>query len=514
MATPFARPDESVIDGVKRFLAGHRTRDSFVAAARKISRSMMVRGSANSSNAEAWDLRDLVGEVRFITNTVSAKGSRAKMFVARTPANQEDDPVPLKSGVAYDAWQAFTSNTDMRELIKRALNNYQVAGEGYLVGIPGDLVDADTADLQWYFLSKGEVKKQGESNEVILKVLGAEIETTTDQVKLIQTWNPHPNDSAKADSPVLSAMPILREIVGLTMHVSAQIDSRLAGAGVLVIPQSALMAMASEDDGEEGDDPFTTALLTAMNAALTDQSSAAAKTPITVTVPDESTGKFQHLKFWTDLDAEARPLREEGLRRLALAMDCPPELLLGQADMNHWGAWVSREETVQNHIEPLLDILVRAITQEYLWSALIDIYEMQPEDAHKYVVYYSTTHLISRSNRTQDGLNLHQRGVISDEALRNVADFDEKDAPPVLVSDPATKIALDLIKAAPALAATPGIELLVQQIQVVLDANGDAADLGKSQTPDTPNQKKDGLPEQPADGLPPGEGGTRESGTK
>jgi hypothetical protein len=512
MANLTRLPKAGVAEGVKAFVRAHASKDAFVAAARRIATTKMTRSKTTSAAAEAWDLRDLVGEVRFITNTVASKGSRAKLFVAKVPANQEDDPVPLKSGPAYEAWRQFTTNSDMRELIKRALNNYQVTGEGYLAGIPGGLLGADTDETQWHFLSKSEVKKDYPANgEVELKVLGAKVETYLSSITLIETWNPHPADSARPDSPVLSAMPILREIVGLTMHVSAQVDSRLAGAGVFVVPQSALMAITSEDEGDEGDDPFTAALLTAMDTAISDRSSAAALTPIVITVPDEATGKFEHLKFWSELDAEARPLREEGLRRLALAMDCPPDLLLGQQDMNHWGAWVSREETVQSHIEPLLDLLVRAISQEYLWSALIDFYDMSPEEAHKYVVYYSTKHLISRSNRTQDALNLHQRGVISDESLRNTADFDEKDAPPVLVSDPATKIALDLIKASPGLASAPGLIQLTIDIQTVLDAGGNVDDLGRSLTPDEEAVKDDGLPEQPAEGLPPGDGGTRES---
>lgn len=502
---------ENVVGDVRAFMKAHATRDSFIAAARKVATSKMVRLNVDSLDAEIWELRDLIGEVRFLTNTVASKGSRAKLYVAKVPSNLEDDPVPLKSGDAYDVWKQFVTYTDMRELVKRALSNFQVSGQGYLAGVPGSLIGSDSDEVQWFFLSKSEVKKEQNTNEVCIKVLGTKIDTNTDVVKLVEVWNPHPDDSAKADSPVRSAVPILREILGLTMHISAQIDSRLAGAGMLVVPQSALMAMTGDDEGDEGDDPFTAALLLAMETALSDQSSASAKVPITVTVPDDATGKFEFLKFWTELDTEARPLREENIRRLATAMDAPADLLLGQADMNHWGAWVSREEVVQSHIEPLLDILVRAISQEYLWAALEEAYDYTPEKARQYIIYYSTTHLISRSNRTQDALNLHARGVISDEALRNTADFDEKDAPPVLVTDPATKVALDLVKASPGLATSPGLIQLVIDIQTVLDAGGDAEDLGRSLTPPEENQKDDGLPEQPAEGLPPGDGGTRES---
>jgi hypothetical protein len=248
----------------------------------------------------------------------------------------------------------------------------------------------------------------------------------------------------------------------------------------------------------------------AMETAISDRASAAALMPITITVPDEAVGKFEHIKFWNQLDTEARPLREEAIRRFATAMDAPAELLLGQADMNHWGAWVSREETIQNNVEPLLDILVRAITQEVLWPALVGA-DIDEDNARQFCIYYSTTHLISRSNRTQDALNLHARGVISDEALRNVADFDEKDAPAVLITDPAMKIVMDLVKASPSLAETPGIPSLVEQIQAMMDAGGNGSDTGNALKPPEENANPTGPSETPAQGLPPGEGGTRGS---
>ena len=511
MANPFMRvADEKVADAIQQVMRIRGAGDILLASARKVTQTQMVRGATAGDAAEAWDMRELVGELRFLTNTIAVKGSQARFYVGKIPANQEDAPRPVKSGPAFELWQEFCRYTDLSELIKRALNNYQISGEGYLAGVPGLLLDRQYETMEWYFLSKDEVMISGD--DVTLKVCGQRIETKRSDVELIQTWNPHPKDSTIPDSPTLSALPILREIVGLTMHVSAQIDSRLCGAGVLAVPQSATLAVESENDSEDDVDPFTSALIEAAVTAYNDRSSAAAKVPIIITVPDEAVKNFEFLKFWTDLDTEARPLREEAIRRLALAMDAPPELLLGQSDMNHWGAWVSREETVQNNVSPLLTILARAITQEILWSGLVDVMGLDEDEARRYVICYDTTHMISRSNRTQDALSLHARGVISDEALRNTADFDEKDAPPELFTDPALKIVMDLVKASPSLAETPGIPILVAQISDIIDG-GDGTDLGRALTPPEENANPEGPSETPAEGLPPGEGGTRESTT-
>jgi len=504
------QPDEDVAHATAVLRRIRKGQDTLTASARRITSHKIERIKVNSDSTEAWDMRGLVGEMRFVTNSIAVKGSKAKLFVARVPSNQEDDPVPVKRGDALDAWREFTKYTDVRELIKRCLANLQVTGEGYLAGVPGTLLGHDWEEMEWFFLSKNEVKAGAGEDDVTLKILGSKINTTKSQVTLVEVWNPHPNDSSMPDSPVLSAMPILREIVGLTMHVSAQIDSRLAGAGILAIPQSATLAVETEDD-ESQIDPFTAALMLAMETAISDRSSAAALMPITITIPDDAVGKFEHIKFWTDLDSEAKSLREEAIRRFATAMDAPAELLLGQADMNHWGAWVSREETIQNNVEPLLDILVRAISQEILWPVLVDSYDLDEDVARTFCIHYSTTHLISRSNRTQDALNLHARGVISDEALRNVADFDEKDAPAVLITDPAMKVVMDLVKASPSLAVNPGIPSLVEQIQAMMDAGGSSSDTGNALKPPEENANPTGPSETPAQGLPPGEGGTRGS---
>lgn len=491
-----------------------RTRDSFVASARRITKTTSVsRNKQGGVEVEAWDMRALVGELRFVTNAIASKGSKARLYVGKKSARQEDKPKAVESGPAFEAWSAFCDNVDLAGFLKKALANYQIPGICWFVGVPETMLpDADEYSdpdtYCWYVLSRHEVKEIDE-NTVELCIEGKRAYYDKNAVQLFETWQPHPDDSSVPDSGVLSAMPILREIVGLTMHVSAQIDSRLTGAGLLVLPQSATMAVESGEDDEL--DPFTQALLDAMETAYSDRSSAAAMVPITVTVPDDATGKFEHLKFWSELDAEARPLREEAIRRLALALDCPPEFLLGTADLNHWGAWVSREETVSNHIEPLLDIVVRALTTQFLWPMLTDVLGMDKDKAKQYVIYYDTTHLISRSNRTQDALQLHARGVISDEALRDVADFDEADAPVQIVTDPAMKVALDLVKASPALASNPGISALVLEIQAMIDAQNSGGDIGRAYTPPEEATSPDNSAEQPAEGLPPGEGGTAPS---
>jgi hypothetical protein len=293
------------------------------------------------------------------------------------------------------------------------------------------------------------------------------IECRPSDVYGIRNWRPHPRRHWDADSPTRSSLPVLRELVGLTMHISAQVDSRLAGAGVFVVPESAKRALA-QDTGDENDDsdPFTEALIEAMVTPITDRASASAVVPLVITVPDEATGLFQHITFSTPLDKEARQMREEAIRRLALGQDAPPEILLGVGGMNHWGAWLVREDTITTHIEPPLALICDALTTQYLWP-LLEQQGMAKEEAREHVVWYDVDHLIARPNKASDALTLYNEGEITGDALRDAMGFTEADAPEEPIEDQATRDAIKLAETNPSLIQNPGLPVLIDQYKTL-----------------------------------------------
>src|SRR3546814_12411598 len=74
------------------------------------------------------------------------------------------------------------------------------------------------------------------------------------------------------------------------MHISAQTDSRLAGAGVLFMMQSAQAKVAGESEDDEDVD-FNDAFMEAMLTPIRDRASAAAVVPLTVPIPDAGTAR-------------------------------------------------------------------------------------------------------------------------------------------------------------------------------------------------------------------------------
>ena len=452
---------------------------------------------SRSWQAEAWAAYDEVGEERFLASTLAGRLSQARLYVQHKPAtgphsSLRDDPTDVTdtaSGPTSQLAEAVlaalgASQQDLGQMLQRLATNRFVAGEGWLVGVPRHVIDAaapsaapavtapspDPAltDLVWRVLAVTEVSSVGPDGRTVRLNLGtdgsAPVEVSADEVYMVRVWRPHPARYWEADSPTRACLPILRELIGLTRHISAQIDSRLAGAGILVVPSSASAALASDaaDQNAYGaPDPFVSALMDSMLRPIENRDDASAVVPLVVTVPDEAADKMSHLTFSSALDSGARDLRDEAIRRLALAQDAPPELLLGSGAMNHWGAWLTREDTVTTHIEPVLALICDALTSQYLRPVLLSA-GLGEDEVRTLSVGYDVSALVARPNRSEEALNLHRAGAVSDEALREASGFDDSDAKPL--DERALMQALAMVSKRPDLMGTIGIGPLTEEI--------------------------------------------------
>ena len=476
--------------------------------------------------ADAWEMYDLIGEQRFLANTLAGRASQARLFVGRLSSSDPlADPEPVEDERLQAILDSVGDTTPGRaQIVLRAVINFFVSGEAYLVGIPPHILaraigeepnplipapadgDIDMMSLDWRTLSISElVFKTEDLVEIYLaEANGRKVEVSLDEIYVIRAWRSHPLKAWQADSPTRSSLPVLRELVGLTMAISAQIDSRLAGAGVLLVPDSArkamLRALELPEDSEE--DPFVDALIEAMSTAIADRANAAAYVPLVVTVPDEVAEKFKHLTFSSPFDKQMQPLREEAIRRLALGQDAPPELLLGTGGMNHWGAWLVREDVVTTHLEPPLALFCDALTTQLLRPMMLALGYSQ-EEADEHVVWYDISHMVVRPNRASEAMDLYNAGELSGEALRNAMGFDENDAPPGDTTDPAVALALDMIAKAPSLMQNPGLPMVVEQIRQVLNGEELTDPEAEEITAPADAEATDGADsDTPAEGIP------------
>lgn len=565
-----------------------RPLSSLTASAARLKKGNLKRFSkpqgASDWQQEVIELYHLVGEQRFLSNTLGNRIGQARIFVVRLPDNPMDDPIPLvrpdpraEQGEgdgdggeerpeltpdelrALDVWEAFGSNpVQLSDILTRAGINLFNTGDGWLVGVPKSLLDpqnkapgsagtpgslipsgvplrpVDRAaasaptgtadglsieglsldDLQWRFLSVNECKPQASGDKVQLHLQerdGQVIEVDPEEVFIIRIWRSDPFEWWQADSPARSSLSILRVLVGLAMGESADLDSRLTGPGLFLVPQTATDAIKQQANNPEAADdwdPVMEALMEVMQAARENQDSAAARVPLAMTVPDESIEKFRRITFWSEYDATRREDTKAAIQRLALGEDCPPELLLGVGNMNHWGAWLVQEDTVVTHVEPPVGIFCDAMTTEFFWPVL-DSMGVDEQVSRRYAIWYSTEHMIVRPNQFSNAKDVYDAGELSGAALRREGGFGDDDAPQTTDTDEAVSLVIDMLKQAPTLAQTPGIPVLVEQVKQVLAGEDPSEASGSPGGTETPAGGSEGQERPPGDteGGPPATAG-------
>jgi hypothetical protein len=370
----------------------------------------------------------ICGEARFAAQFFGHACSKAVLGVAEPVQGTDRN---LTSGPAFETLNALFAGKDGQEQMLSSIGTHlTIAGECYLVGRKTDQGDV------WEIVSCIEMVVAGNQWQIQYGD-GMPAVTLTDEDVVIRIWLPSPARRIEADSPFRALLPILGEIEWLTRHVFAQITSRLASAGILLMPQGMSFPPPPNQGETAGQttneaDTFMATLGDAMLTPIQDPGSPSAVVPIVVTAPGEELDKPRLLTFWSDLDAEAKELRNEAIRRFALGMDLPPEQILGMSaggtgggttnGVSHWGAWQIEESTIKLHIEPMLDTIVNALTMGYLRPAMDSITASR--------VTYDSSRLRLRPDRSKEAAELYDRGVLSVEALLRENGFDKDDLPP------------------------------------------------------------------------------------
>lgn len=401
--------------------------NSVVASAATLTKrpTMRPKNIGQEWQAQAWYYFDTVGELRFGVGWVGNALSRCTLGVVEDQPDGE--PLTLDDGPAIETLdQLYGGEAGQSQMLAAFGLHLSVPGECYLIGEPDDEGGGD----RWMIAAADEMSQRG-STWYLDRGNGKR--PLADDALIIRVWRPHPRRWIHADSSVRAVLPVLREIEQLTKHVSATVDSRLAGAGVFAVPSEMTFASPVGDESTEGGndptviDPFLRTLTEAMVTPIEDRANASAVVPIVVKAPGALLASMQHITFSTPLDANALALRTEAIRRLALGLDIPVEVVLGQGDSNHWSAWQIEESALKVHIEPLLELICAALTEEFLRPALTATgYDGDVNALH---VVADTSDLRLRPDHSSQAMDLYDRLELDGEALRRETGFDEEDAP-------------------------------------------------------------------------------------
>jgi hypothetical protein len=411
---------------------------------------------------EAWRLYDIVGEFRFVANRRGHQLARIRTYVAEVDDTGAPGKETSDKEIKALAEGIFGGPAAKAEGMRTVGIQLFVAGECYIVAESATKAGDDGPEGdKWYVVSPTDLKK--ESGTIKVKkpesAGGGWYDLKASSDLLIRVWTPHPRKFDMADSPTRAVLPVLREIERLSMLAFSQIDSRLISAGLLLFKKG-LDFPARGEDGKPGLDGLMDAIIEAARLSLQGSGTAAALVPIAAEIGGEGSVQdaVHHLRFDTPLTGELKEKLDHAIRRLALGLDAPPEVLMGQGDANHWSAWQISEDEIKTQVEPVAIRICDALTTAYLAPALQAIGKPE-DDVDGWTLWFDTAPLAVRPNRFEDALKAWEKGLISNEALLNAGAFD--------ADDEATKKALlewrawELIKLNPQLVGDPEIQKIL-----------------------------------------------------
>ena len=406
---------------------------------------------------EAWQYYNSVGELRFVCQWLRNSASRVTLYAADIdPQTGAPSADPSANTLARQIVADIAGGpAGQSELMGRAATAMTVPGEMH-VAILGD---ADGGEA-WHIVGSRNVRRDDVTGNIIIVMDDGEertLDPTTESI--FRVHNPHPEHPQQADSPVRAALPILAEIRAMDALITAAARSRVAGNGILFMPKEVQAARAaapgagdapglpSSPAPAERPDPASTqlsrTLSNVMKQALHEPGSAEALTPIVLAVPGEHIDKFRHLTFDNDVTDQHRATREAAIRRLALSLDVPAEVLLGMGDSTHWNAGLVDEQGLRQHIAPMLTTICDALTM----SVLRPLLESMGRDPSGVVVWFDMSPLAQKQDRGEDALRAFEAGAVSADVLRRELGFDPNDAP----SGDQRAFAERLVTAAPSL---------------------------------------------------------------
>lgn len=395
---------------------------------------------------DAWFFRNTTGELRHAETWLGNSMGRARLIAARRRAPGAEPEVLPEDHPASVYMAQLAGGVGGQSALLRAWGTYLMTpGVGFMCGYD----PRDGGGATWQVRSADEVRlssRLGADGRPVYEVQNGDL--TTDWVPLddglvVKVHRPDPQRHWRPDSPVRGAMSILRELTTLTAAIEATAVSRLAGAGLLPLPQ--------EMELPRGWEQFEKEFVETITRPISDRGSAAAVVPFLLRMKGEWIDKIKLVQFSTPFDEHSVELRQELIERLATAMDMPARALTNEQE-NHWGKAITAEEGVKIHVQPNLELVCDGITKGYLLPALVgearsggvdlDLPEggrilaeaIQAEnivdgDGQQIIAWYDLSDFTAKPDRSDDTVLAYDRYEATGDALRSETGLSEVEPP-------------------------------------------------------------------------------------
>jgi hypothetical protein len=200
---------------------------------------------------------------------------------------------------------------------------------------------------------------------------------------------------------------------------------RAMNAGVVFVPDG----IRAYSDGEE--ESIADALARAALQAVESEAALSTVTPKVITGPLEQGKGIQFIKLTEATDPNLAAAAQKLLERILVGIDIPKDVVKGLAEVKFANAIVIDDDLYRAHIEPLVLLIVDALTETYLRPLLVKSFT-DPADkkiAERIVMWADTSAIVTRPDKSQAANEGYDKMLLSAEAWRRARGFSETDAP-------------------------------------------------------------------------------------
>lgn len=386
-------------------------------------------GWAEQWQRQAFHYERIIGEVGQAGGFLEFAGDkllfRAGLIDRANPRIVTDDP-------NRDAqWLATEFNAAPKG---RAMRLLFIAAETHLVvrrraGAAGFVIDATS-------VSEIEVM----SNAVLLRrhptdrpeVLWTESTPQGDRPAVIRVWREDAEYRDRAYGWMGRCKDSLEALVLLTLADKAVSLSRLAGAGIVYLPDEAVLPQLAPTEGEDADPSILDRLYEAMIVPIQDRANPDSLVPIVLTGPAEYAQAIKHITFERANDPDAfTKRRQEHLRAVATASDMPAARFLNtETESKFWNAWTTDKDTSRNFVVPYGQMIADALVEsgdggDGLYRHLLrQLGHTSPGQA---TLIVDDSRVVSRPENGQQAILLRQMGLIKPRSTVEACGFTADD---------------------------------------------------------------------------------------
>lgn len=414
--------------------------NAIVGAARRvhINRSAELEEMRMRATAEwqrlAWHFYDDIAEIKFGYNYFASVASRIRLYVGyQDEASDTPTPIGDVMGVSrsfvtaarYELSKLDQGVGGQADLVRRAILNYLVTGEWYLVGHNDSWSIRSISELHFEVGNRIRLQTSQQNS-------GRSAHTyLPESAYVARAWRPSPEYFDDAESALKGVRGPASELLLLARIIRASAQSRL-NAGILYVADELRFQRSSDPTGAgptRDVDPFEEELEIALTEPIGASDSPSEIMPMIVRGPAEfAASGITKVDLSRGFDKTVVERHDQTLQRVLNGIDIPKDLVTGLANVRYSNGKIITEDLLKSHVEPYILLLCEALTSSFLRTRM-EARGYDPQLVKKLVVWYDPSEVVTRPDRSEDADKGYERMLISGSTWRRAHGFSDSDKP-------------------------------------------------------------------------------------